>query len=259
MTRPFVGVSLKMYFDHNRTVAWTREVTALARNHPALHDDRVELALLPSFPSLLTVREITRGTNVLLGAQDVAENDAGAFTGDVSAASLAQVGCQYVEIGHAERRARHGEDDALVARKLAAAWRHDLIPLLCVGERETGSAVKATETCISQLTAALGSNEACGEVVVAYEPVWAIGMAEPAPSEHVSIVARSLRTALAELPSVTTARVIYGGSAGPGLLNHLCGAVDGLFLGRFAHDPQALFSVLAELDESLGSSTSTAR
>lgn len=254
MTPPFIGVSLKMYFDHDRTVAWAEDVAGLARSRPEVRDGRVELVVLPSYASLPEVGPIAGGAGVALGAQDVAEHDSGPYTGEVSAASLAQVGCRYAEVGHAERRARHGEDDAVAGRKVAAAWRHGLVPILCVGERERVDADSAVEHCLAQVRAAVAhaGAGASGELVVAYEPVWAIGSTHAASAAHVAVVAKALRELLAEQAPVKTARVIYGGSAGPGVMSELDGSVDGLFLGRFAHDPRALGSVLDEAIERIG-------
>ncbi|WP_100443985.1 triose-phosphate isomerase family protein [Glycomyces xiaoerkulensis] len=254
VTARFMGVSLKMYFDHERTVAWAKDVAALAETHPAVRDGHVELVVLPSHTSLPDLGPIAGGAGIALGAQDVAEHDSGPYTGEVSAASLSQVGCRYAEVGHAERRARHGEDDAVAGRKAAAAWRHGLVPILCVGEERRVGTDAAVEHCLAQVRAAVAhaGAEASGELVVAYEPVWAIGSTHAASAERVAVVAGALRELLADHPAVTSARVIYGGSAGPGVLTELDGAVDGLFLGRFAHDPRTLSSVLDETVEHIG-------
>ena len=254
MTTLFIGVSLKMYFDHDRTVEWAEDVAGLSHSRPAVRDRRVELVLLPSYASLPGVGPIADSAGFSLGAQDVAEHDSGPYTGEVSASTLAQVGCRYAEVGHAERRARHGEDDAVVGRKIAAAWRHGLVPILCVGEEERGDPDSATAHCLAQVRAAIGhaGTEVSGELVVAYEPVWAIGSTHAASAGHVTVVAKALRELLTDHPAVTSARVIYGGSAGPGVISELDGSVDGLFLGRFAHDPHALGSVLDEAIERTG-------
>jgi triosephosphate isomerase (TIM) len=147
-------------------------------------------------------------------------------------------------VGHAERRTFAGETEPVVAAKLAAAFRHGLVPVLCVGEADRVSAGQAVEECRRQVESALGPaarSGLSGPVVVAYEPYWAIGAAEPAPEPHIRTVCSALRET-----APATGRVIYGGSAGPGLLTRLGDAVDGLFLGRFAHDPAALGSVLDE-------------
>lgn len=245
--RLVVGVSLKMYFGHARTLDWCREVLALVGAHPALGPGRVELFVLPTFPSLPAVAAVFAGTPVTTGAQDLAAADEGAYTGEVSGAVLAEVGATYVEVGHAERRRLFGEDEAVVAAKTAAALRNGLVPVLCLGEATRDDGTDAATECVRQLLSAL-ARAVPGRVVVAYEPHWAIGAAQPAGDEHILGVCAALRDALAGLPGRDGSAVIYGGSAGPGLLTRLGTGVDGVFLGRFAHDPAALVSVLDEAD-----------
>jgi triosephosphate isomerase (TIM) len=243
--RVSVGVSLKMYFGHADARRWFARVAELAAAHPAVADGRVECFVFPTYVQLLPALEAFRGTRVAIGAQDVAAEDAGAFTGEVSAAELAEVGVRLAEIGHAERRRLFGETDDVVRAKTAAALRNGLTPVLCLGEVEHLETTDAATEVVGQLHAAL-SGATAGRVIVAYEPVWAIGAAEPAPAAHIATVARALRDALDALADREGSTVIYGGSAGPGLLTTLGDAVDGLFLGRFAHDPAALASVLDE-------------
>lgn len=246
--RPLVGVSLKLYFDHLETLDWCDRVAEVARSVPAVAAGEVEFAVFPSYGSIPAAVERLDGI-AAVGAQDVGEDDRGPRTGEVSARQLAQLGCRYVEIGHAERRARFGETDELVARKVAAAWRNGLTPFLCVGEPERGDPEAAARVATAQLAAALEvvrEHGQTGDLVVAYEPVWAIGAAEPAPVEHVRSVCSALAEAADAAGEVRQSRVVYGGSAGPGLLDALGPAVDGLFLGRFAHDPAALAAVLRE-------------
>jgi triosephosphate isomerase len=154
---------------------------------------------------------------------------------------LAELGVALVELGHAERRSHFGEDDAVVGRKVRAAAAAGLAPLLCVGEQAQGSPAAAAEHCLRQVRAAVGPVGASpAGLMLAYEPVWAIGAARPAPHDYVNQVAALLRARLG--PGIP---VLYGGSAGPGLLPRLT-AVDGLFLGRFAHEPSHLGLVLDE-------------
>jgi triosephosphate isomerase len=244
-----IGVSLKMYFSHARTLTWSAEVAAIARRHPAVQRGVVDLFVVPSFPALVPVREALAGTPVRLGAQDLATHDAGAFTGEVSGAELAEVGCTLAEIGHAERRDLFHEDDAVVAAKTAAALRHGITPLLCVGEAdETSPALAALEVTQQVDLALAAADEAglTGELLVAYEPLWAIGAPEPASAGHITEVVAAVEEHLAGLPDRAGSRVIYGGSAGPGLLTELGGQVRGLFLGRFAHDASAVERILDE-------------
>lgn len=241
---PLVAVSLKMYFDRVRSEEYFAAVRDIALGTAAVADGRVRLAVLPDFLTIPSALGALSSTRVLVGAQDLAPADRGAYTGEVSGVDLAELGCAVVELGHAERRTIFGEDDAMVAAKTAAAVRSGLTPLLCVGERDRTTTEAAAAECAEQVERALADAAPGGELWVAYEPYWAIGAAEPAPAEHVKDVCARIRSDLAGLDRQVT--VIYGGSAGPGLLTRLDGAVDGLFLGRFAHDPAALAQVVAE-------------
>jgi triosephosphate isomerase len=257
--RVTIGVSLKMYFSHARTVAWATEIGTIARRHPAITRGAVELFVVPTFPSLVPVKNLLSGTPVRLGAQDVATADAGAYTGEVSGIELAEVGCTLAEIGHAERRTLFHEDDHVVAAKTAAALRNGITPLLCVGEDEESSPEDAAREVAEQIDRALVDTAAAGlrgPLLVAYEPVWAIGAPTPAPAAHIRAVVAALEEHLAHSAPHAGSRVIYGGSAGPGLLTDLGGDVRGLFLGRLAHDAAAVERIL---DEALALSAQGAR
>lgn len=182
---------------------------------------------------------------MLVGAQDLASEDSGAFTGEVSGVELAEVGARVVEVGHAERRRLFGETDEIVTQKTSAALRNALTPVLCIGESVKSDPAVAAAESMRQVVSALEGAPA-GRVIVAYEPVWAIGAAEPAPAEYIRAVCAILRESVGDLAGRDDSVVIYGGSAGPGLLTQLGSDVDGLFLGRFAHDTAALGRVLDE-------------
>ena len=208
----------------------------------------VAVAVCVPFPYLAQAQSLLTNTQVAWGAQNLSEQAQGAFTGETSAAMLQDFACQYVLVGHSERRAIYGESDTLVAEKFAAALAAGLRPILCVGEtlaeREAG---KTVEVVSAQMAAVLNRVGVAAFVnaVVAYEPVWAIGADRPATSEHVRDVLHVLR---AHLPDDNNRlRFIYGGSAGPGLYKELSDTVDGLFLGRSAHDPRAFAEVLDEM------------
>jgi triosephosphate isomerase len=253
MHRLAIGSSLKMYFSHQRTLEWVRGVAEICADHPATTGGTVQFFVIPTFPSIPAVVELARPAGIAVGAQDLHWEDVGPFTGEVSGAELAELGCTMAEVGHAERRALFGETDEIVARKTHAALRNGLAPVLCVGEPDRGAPAEAAAFCIRQLTCALEPARASGrggELLVAYEPIWAIGAAEPAAPEHVSAVCRALRDHLRG-DELFRAQVIYGGSAGPGLLPRIAEDVDGMFLGRFAHDPSAVRRILDEvqLDE----------
>lgn len=254
---PFLGISLKMYFDLQASRTWVDRVAELASASDPVLAGRVQLAVLPTFVALPLVTERARGAGIAVGAQDLAWADSGAYTGEVSGVDLADLGCTLVEIGHAERRRLFAEDDKVIAAKTAAAQRNGLTPILCVGELEPGDAAAAGRVCGDQIRAALSELAApLPELIIAYEPVWAIGADRPADVDHIRTVCRSIRS---DLPATADdrsgevrCRVIYGGSAGPGILHDLGDAVDGLFLGRFAHDPAALGKIIAEADSVAG-------
>lgn len=245
-----LGVSLKLYFDPDRTAQWAGQVATIARRHVAVTDKAVELFVLPSAPMIAATVQALRGTGVRVGAQDLFWEDRGAITGGVSGADLRDLGCDYVEIGHAERRRIFGEDDAMIRRKLDAAFRNRLCPIICVGECEKGSAEVAAAESIAELAALLDNtteDHSERRLLVAYEPEWAIGAEHAASAEHVRHVVATIRSWLNVHRGHERHAVLYGGSAGPGLLRELAGAADGLFLGRFVHDPRALEQVLDEV------------
>jgi triosephosphate isomerase len=248
MSAVTVGVSLKMYFGHERARAWFDEVAARVRDHAAVRSGAVELFVTPTYLQVLPAVAAFAGTRVQIGGQDVSAEDSGPFTGEVSAAELAEVGATIAEIGHAERRRLYGETDEVTAAKTRAALRAGLTPLLCIGETERQDPDDAAAVAVAQLRSALEGADA-GAVIVAYEPVWAIGAPEPAGHEHIRAVAAALRRAMSTDAARAGSVVIYGGAAGPGLLTALGDAVDGVFLGRFAHDPDALLRVLDEAAE----------
>jgi triosephosphate isomerase len=248
-----IGVSLKMYFGQAVTLDWCRAVTAIARDRTALLDGDVELIVLPTFPSLVPVIATIGDAPVTVGAQDLHWADSGAYTGEVSGAELAEIGVRAVEIGHAERRRLFGETEDVINRKTTAALRNGLIPLLCVGETERVPATEAIAVVHDQVESAL-AGAPDGRVIIAYEPVWAIGAPDPAPDDHI----RSVCGALRDRTDRAGTSVIYGGAAGPGLLGRLGDTVDGLFLGRYAHDPEAVRTVLDEAAARTAENGSTA-
>jgi triosephosphate isomerase len=244
-----VGVSLKMYLGHADTVAWCRAVAEIARAHPTTADGEAELVVLPSYLSVPAAVGILDGV-AAVGAQDLATEDAGAYTGEVSGGQVRELGGAFVEVGHAERRRLFGETDDVVRRKVDAALRAGLVPILCLGEEAVQDPADAAVECIRQLDDALADAAEAGHggrIVVAYEPQWAIGAAEPASDAHIRAVCRELRARVRALDAHPGSAVIYGGSAGPGLLTRIGDDVDGLFLGRFAHDPRAVAAILDEV------------
>lgn len=249
-----IGVSLKMYLGYERTLQWCREVAAIAAGHPAVAAGSIELFVLPSLPALPEAARILGPAGAAAGAQDIFWEDQGPFTGEVGGRLIGEAGGRYAEVGHAERRQLFDEDWHTIGLKTAAAYRNRLTPVLCVGEPGRGSAAAAVSVCAAEIDAVLrraASLGPLGRTIVAYEPQWGIGAPEPAEPAFISEVVRGLDRQLRRLPGQEESRVIYGGSAGPGLLGQLDPAVAGLFLGRFAHDPAALRTVLDEAAERL--------
>ncbi|KAF7575463.1 Triosephosphate isomerase [Pyrenophora tritici-repentis] len=249
ITRPrrIVGVSLKMYFDLPSTLSYVRGVLQLDGD---AWNARIDLFVIPDFVSLAESARILESSSIMLGAQDCMWEDKGAYTGEVSPLVLRQVGARIVEIGHAERRAMFGETDETVANKAGAAARNGLIPLVCIGEKTHHSVASAAvgaaiQECRPQVTSVLAAVPDDTEVILAYEPVWAIGAKEPADADHVVNVTKELRKMAAGRKGVT--RIVYGGSAGPGTFAKIAEGVDGLFLGRFAHDMHNLKKVVEEV------------
>ncbi|MDQ0675196.1 triosephosphate isomerase [Pseudarthrobacter siccitolerans] len=248
-SKAIIGVSLKMYFGYQRSVDYCRDVAAIAFAHPAVQSGDIELFVLPTLPVLPEAARILGTAGAASGAQDIFWEDEGAFTGEVGGRTVAELGGRYAEVGHAERRRIFGEDDRIIGLKTAAAYRNGLTPVLCVGELQQGSVEEAITRCTAEIDAAINRARSLAparRTIVAYEPQWAIGAPEPATPEYISAVITGLDAHLRGLPGQADSRVIYGGSAGPGLISKLDSAVAGLFLGRFAHDPQALKTILDE-------------
>lgn len=248
--RRLVGTSLKMYFDLARTHSYVKGVADMS-SHAQAND--VDLFVIPDFVSLVDSHGLLENTSVLLGAQDAFWESTGPYTGEVSPLVLQQAGVDMVELGHAERRLMFGETNEQVAKKVQAAVQHGLIPLVCVGETKHSAIASAAvgaaiDECRPQVLSVLTAVPDDADVILAYEPVWAIGAAEPADADHVVNVTKELRKLAAGRKGTT--RILYGGSAGPGTFAKLADGVDGLFLGRFAHDLSNLRQVITEVGES---------
>jgi triosephosphate isomerase len=221
--RPLIAGNWKMHLTHLEAIGHVQKIVFSLKETEL---EAAEVVVLPPFTALRSVQTLVTGDKLEVGygAQDLSPYDSGAYTGDISGAMLAALACEYVVVGHSERRAIHGEDDALVARKVQAALRHELVPILCVGEGlEVRRAGEHVAHCISQLDAALdgltaeqlvGAGDGNG-IVIAYEPVWAIGTGEVATPEDAQEVCGALRARLAERfgpETAATVRILYGGS-----------------------------------------------
>lgn len=243
---PIALIGLKAYFSHARTLAWFDGLVGLAGAGRA---EGVTVVVVPSATALTALAGPAGQAGVVLGAQDCSRFPAGAWTGELPAPLLAEIGASVVEVGHTERRRHLGDTDELVAAKARAAVAAGLVPMVCVGERARTTPADAAAEVEQQLAASLDGVPTSAPVLVAYEPDWAIGAADPAPTVHVAEVARRLRAWLARYPGSS---LIYGGAAGPGTYRDLVDVVDGLGLGRRVHDLGALAEVFDEMREARG-------
>lgn len=219
MRKPLMAGNWKMNLNHVEAVglvqklAWTLE--------DKKHDpEKSEVVVLPPFTDLRTVQTLVDGDRLKLGfgAQDVSAHNAGAYTGEVSAAMLHKLGCSYVVIGHSERRQYHDETDALVNTKAKKALRSAITPIICVGEdeqvREQGEHVAHVLAQVEGALQGLSAEQVSG-LVIAYEPIWAIGTGKVATCDDAQEVCAAIRVKVAELyeqPVADAVRVLYGGS-----------------------------------------------
>lgn len=247
MTQPFwVGTSWKM----NKTLA---EARAFAGGLPAQGDPRIQHFVIPPFTVLREVKAMLAGSDVLVGAQNMHWDDAGAWTGEISAPMLVDCGLDLVELGHSERRAHFAETDETVGLKVAAALRHGLIPLVCIGEtladREGGRADAVLAAEVQGALARIGADQRDAPILLAYEPVWAIGAGgTPASADYADARQAAI---IAVAGDILGRRIpcLYGGSVNPGNCADLAGCphVDGLFIGRSAWDVAGYRDILARV------------
>jgi triosephosphate isomerase (TIM) len=218
--KPLVAGNWKMHNNHFQAIALTQK---LAFSLTGKDFDAVDVAVLPPFTALRSVQTLIEGDKLRLyyGAQDISPHDDGAYTGDVSGSMLAKLGCHYVLAGHSERRKYHGEDNALVNAKVKAALRSAMTPVLCIGEplevRQAGDHIPYT---LAQLDGGLAGlkDEQVGGMVMAYEPVWAIGTGEVATPEDAQEVCAAIRARVSAVHGdgvAAGARILYGGSVKP--------------------------------------------
>lgn len=214
---PLIAGNWKMNLDHLQAVAFVQKLHWTLKD--AKHEDgSVEVAVFPPFTDIRTVQTLLDADKIpfALGAQDLSAHDSGAYTGEVSGAFLAKLDAKYVIIGHSERRQYHAETDEVVASKVKAAIKHGLVPVICVGETlEQREESGPTAVSVAQLEVALAGVPADADVVVAYEPVWAIGTGQVASPEQAQDVCAKLREVVSEKLGADAAartRVLYGGS-----------------------------------------------
>jgi triosephosphate isomerase len=256
MTRiPLIAGNWKMNLDHQQAIALVQKLSWTLRD--AAHDYKnCEVVVFPPFTDIRSVQTLMDADKIELGlgAQDLSKFDSGAFTGEVSGAFLKKLEVKYVLIGHSERRQYHAENDEVVQAKTGAAFRHGIVPVICVGETleqletEGQSAVPVRQT-----LAALAGHDKLGDFVIAYEPVWAIGTGKVATPEEAATVCGKIREAIAaehgpELADAT--RILYGGSV---KANNVAGflrstEVDGVLVGGASLDAEE-FSGIARFQK----------
>ncbi|MBK9476021.1 MAG: triose-phosphate isomerase [Tetrasphaera sp.] len=216
---PLMAGNWKMNLDHLQATHLVQKLDWTLRD--GSHDfAAVEVAVLPPFTDIRSVQTLIDGDRLELkhGAQDLSVHDSGAYTGEISGAFLAKLGCSYVTVGHSERREYQNETDAVVADKIRAAYRHGLTPIFCCGE---GLGVRQAGTHVAHVVAQIRAGldglpvDQARTIVIAYEPIWAIGTGEVATPDDAQEVCAAIRTVLAELYGSEVAdgiRVLYGGS-----------------------------------------------
>jgi len=252
---PLMAGNWKMNLNHLEAIA---QVQAIAFS---LTDDdyaAVEVAVCPPFTDIRSVQTLVDADKLRLvyGSQDVSAQDSGAYTGEVSGSMLAKLGCTYAIVGHSERRQYHHETDEVVNSKAVAAFRHDLVPILCIGEekdiREAGTHVAHT---LSQLDGSMSGipAEQAARIVIAYEPVWAIGTGLTATPDDAQEMCGAIRARLAELYSSDLAdgvRILYGGSVKAGNAAGIMAQpdVDGALIGGASLDADEFVGIIRYRD-----------
>ncbi|MET4050009.1 triose-phosphate isomerase [Rhodococcus sp. 1163] len=236
--KPLIAGNWKMNLNHLEAISLVQKI---AFSLPAKYFDKVDVTVIPPFTDIRSVQTLIEGDKLLLtfGAQDVSAHDSGAYTGEISGSMLAKLGVTFVVVGHSERRTLHSEDDATVLAKTKAALKNGLTPIVCIGEglniREAGEHVSYN---VKQLRGSLNglSAEEISKVVIAYEPVWAIGTGRVASASDAQEVCGAIREELKTLASDEVAavvRVLYGGSVNAKNVGEIVGQadVDGALVG----------------------------
>ncbi|MGA5300587.1 triose-phosphate isomerase [Nucisporomicrobium flavum] len=249
--RPIMAGNWKMNLNHFEAILLVQKLAA-SLTEQQLTD--VEAVVLPPYTDLRSVQTAIDGDKVQIkyGAQDLSQHKGGAYTGEISGTMLAKLGCSYVVVGHSERREYHNEDDALVNAKVKAALANELTPILCVGEGlEIREAAGHVAHCCTQLDAALDGLKAeqVKDIVIAYEPVWAIGTGKTATPDDAQEVCGAIRARLAEKYGAETAdavRIQYGGSVKAANIAAIMAQpdVDGALIGGASLDAEEFASIV---------------
>lgn len=237
MIRPFIAANWKM----NKTILEAKEfVNAFAPSVSDIND--IDIVIAPSFTALFSVAELIKGSNIKLSAQNVFYEEKGAYTGEVSPLMLKDVGCDYVIIGHSERRHYFGEDDEILNKKVKAALRNGLEVIFCIGEtlkeREEGKTFDVLERQVKEGLRDIDLSR----IVIAYEPVWAIGTGRTASPEQAQEAHAHIRNKLKDLyVAADTVRILYGGSVTPDNIDDLmaCPDVNGALVGGASLKPES--------------------
>src|SRR5919202_5332315 len=248
---PLIAGNWKMNCNHLEAIGLVQKIAFAL---PEKYFDKVDVAVLPPYTDIRSVQTLVDGDKLLItyGAQDLSPHDSGAYTGEVSGAMLAKLGCTYVVVGHSERRQYHHEDDELVNAKTKAAFAAGLTPILCVGEgpevREAGDHVGHVLAQVDGVLDGLKA-EQVQAIVVAYEPVWAIGTGKTATPEDTQEVAGAIRARIAETFGGDTAeavRIQYGGSVKAGNIASIMAQpdVDGALVGGASLDAEEFAAVV---------------
>ncbi len=241
--KPLIAGNWKMHNSHLEAIALVQKLAFTLTNADF---DAAEVAVLPPFTALRSVQTLVTGDKLRIGygAQDISPHDKGAYTGDISGWMLGKLGCRYVLAGHSERRQYHAEDDALVNAKVKAALRAELVPLVCVGEdlaiRRAGEHLPHTLGQLDGALAGLTAPQVAG-LVVAYEPVWAIGTGEVAQPSDAQEMAAAIRERISAVHGGDVAqnvRILYGGSVKADNIAPMMAqpAIDGALVGGASLD-----------------------
>jgi len=249
LRKPIIAGNWKMY----KTVGEARKLALDVKNGSLGVADRLDVVLCPPFGSLQAVGEVIRGSKINLGAQNCFWEDEGAFTGEMSPRMLKDLGCRYTIVGHSERRSYFGETDDSVAKKARALVRHEISPIVCVGERLEEREAGATQSVVrGQLLGSL-RDVAADEIlktVIAYEPVWAIGTgktASPAQAQEVHAFIRNILIDLYGLEVALRIRIQYGGSVKADNISALMAQpdIDGALVGGASLDATSFAKILS--------------
>jgi triosephosphate isomerase (TIM) len=247
---PFVAGNWKMHKTVAETVAFVKEFRALVKDVSG-----IDIVLAPAFTSLHAAAEAARNSNVAISAQDVYWEKQGAFTGEISAAMIHETGAEYVIVGHSERRTLFGESDDSVRRKMQAAFDASLTPIVCVGEtlaeRDGNQTFAVLDRQLAQGLKGLAATR-LSELVIAYEPVWAIGTGRNATPDQAAEAHGHIRQHLRASfgPDAAEAvRILYGGSVKPDNVSALAAQpdVDGALVGGASLDVQGFFDIVARI------------